>query len=818
MPRSRLLPVARYVLFAAALVAAAQVREFGYSVVDQAIIWLPTGVAVAGLWLLGLRACWVVALATMGTRVIIGYGLDVAVPGALGSVTEAVLGAWVLRRLGFDARLERLRDILAVALAAIAAPTGSIMFSWIGRALFWSNPHMPFYSGWDGWWRMNALGAMVVVPLAANWLAAPRPAFAARAAGRVALVAALQVLLVGAVFFVGPGGVTGILLLHLGLLVALVSAVRFGPRGAVTTGAFAAILVAGGTAAARGPFLDVNRGERLLALQLFELLLVALPLVFGALVAEKRAAERERERSDEELSRQRELLAAIHRNVSDGLYRSRPDGGLLYVNEAFARMFGFASPEEATAANTISLHVDPARRDDLRRVADAQGFTMNEEVQFRRRDGSTFWSLVSSTAVRGPDGATIAYDGAITDITAWKGLEDQLRQSQRLEAVGQLAGGIAHDFNNVLTVIVGYAELIRASVGEREALGGYAQGVLKASERAASLTRQLLAYSRRQVLSPQVLDLREVVAQLGEMLQRLIGEDIRLQLDADVADGWVRVDRGQLEQVILNLVVNARDAMPAGGVITISTGPVDLDERQAADHVDLRAGPWVRLVVRDTGAGMSSEVRARAFDPFFTTKERGRGTGLGLSTVYGIIKQSGGAITLDSQPGQGTAAVIHLPRVAAPERPTLEPETAPDVAPTSATLLFVEDEPLVRELSVRFLSLAGYRVLEAADGVEALEVARRHDGPLDLLVTDVVMPRLGGRELAATLLAERPALRVLFISGYAGEASDLREVTGDAADFLQKPFRPESLNLRVRALLDRGKRAAGATTGGGAPA
>jgi PAS domain S-box-containing protein len=802
MIRHRLPPLLSYGLFALALVAAAQVREYGYDVLDQSVMWLPTGVAVAGLWLLGLRAWWLVAVCTLGTRLLLGYEIQVAVPGALGSTAEAVVGALVLQRAGFEPRLERLRDVLALCAAATLAPVASILCSWLGRAFVWTDPHMPFYSGWDGWWRMNALGLLTVVPLVATWLAAPRPTYAPRGLAQLGLLLLLQAALVGVVFTAWPPGVTGIMLLNLVVLVALYAAVRLGPRGAVSAGALAAVLIALGTANGRGPFLAVARAERHVALQLFELLLVGLPLAFGALAAGRRSAVAERERSDEELHRSRELLAAIHRNVNEGLYRSLPDGGLLYANQAFATMFGYETADEILGTNAMGLHVEPERREALKRVVAERGFIANEEVRFRRRDGTLFWGLVSSTAVRGPDGVVTCFDGAITDVTAWKGLEEQLRQSQRLEAVGQLAGGIAHDFNNVLTAIVGYAELIHSALPATDPSRPFADGVLRAAERAATLTRQLLAYSRRQVLSPRVLELGDVVRQLGDMLQRLIGENVRLQIDTDPDGCWARVDRGQFEQVILNLVVNARDAMPDGGTVTIEADTVELDDAHAIGHADLPAGIYVKLVVRDTGLGMSGEVRARAFDPFFTTKERSKGSGLGLSTVYGIVKQSGGDVTLDSRPGGGTEVTIHLPRVAAESEPEPEAAALPGL-PAAATLLLAEDEPVVRELTGRFLEFAGFRVIVASDGQEALEKALACDGPLDVLITDVVMPRLGGRELAARLLAARPQLRVLFISGYAEDAGDVTTVAGHAGDFLEKPYRPEVLIARVRALLDR---------------
>jgi PAS domain S-box-containing protein len=511
----------------------------------------------------------------------------------------------------------------------------------------------------------------------------------------------------------------------------------------------------------------------------------------------------ERERRIDALRRSEDLLASINRNVNDGLFRATPDLRLVYVNLAFARQFGYANPDEL-------LHpAEPTGRDDttgpeqLRRLVTEQGGLAAEEVRFRRRDGSYFWGLVSSTAIRGPDGAVLFYDGAIADITARKELEEQFRQSQKMEAVGKLAGGIAHDFNNLLTAIFGYAEAIQKEAGAAPAVVAHAEGVLAAGKRAAGLTRQLLAYSRQQVLSPQVLELAAVVDHLGGMLRRLIGEDIHLVTQHAATGTRVRVDRGQLEQVILNLVVNARDAMPEGGTLTLRTGAVDVDEAMARAQVDLHVGPYVTLCVRDTGGGMPGDVRARAFDPFFTTKEQGRGTGLGLSTVYGIVKQSGGVVWLDSQPGVGTLAWVYLPRVEAP----LDAEVAPTPEPAGtheATVLVVEDEPVVRELVRETLRRAGYAVLTAIDGLDGLEVSRRHGGAIDLVVTDVVMPRMGGRELAERLRVERPGVKMLFMSGYPNDAFDLTDLPGAAPDFISKPFTSRDLVARTQGLLHPG--------------
>lgn len=798
----------RHLLFLCAFLAATQVREYGYEVLDQAVMWLPTGVALAGLWLLGARAWWVVTLGAVIQRSLIGYDPSVSLPAGLGSAAEALFGLVLLRRLAFQPRLERLRDVLAIGVAAAVSPLASIASSWIARGVLWSHTDMAFYSGWDGWWRMNALGVLAVVPVALAWLAPPRRQRDAREALQIVIVALLQAALVAVVFLAGPHGVTGIMLANFTLLVALYAAVRYGPRGAVTAGSLAAIVVAVGTANGLGPFLDVETHERHLSLQLLELVMVGMPLLFGALVAERRAAEDERRRAGAELAESRELLASIHRNVNEGIYRSRPDGALLYANQAFADLFGYAEPADVLAVNAFTLHAQPARRDELKVVVARRGFIANEEVEFRRLDGTTFWGLVSSTAVRGPDGAITGYDGAIADITARKQLEEQLRQSQRLESVGQLAGGIAHDFNNVLTAIVGYAEMIRSSARSQDPVHGYAGGVLRAAERAAALTRQLLAYSRRQVLSPQVLELGGVVRQSGDMLRRLIGEDIAFGIEVDPSGCWARVDRTQFEQVLLNLVVNARDALAGSGSITVTVSRCDVDDDLAAGHLGLQSGPYVRLVVADTGVGMAEDVRAKAFDPFFTTKDRGKGTGLGLSTVYGIVKQSGGGVYLDSLVGRGTAVTVYLPRVAAEPSPAPTPPAAWS-GTTAATILFAEDEAVVRELATEFLTRAGLTVLAAVDGQDALDLAARHRGPIDLLVSDVVMPRLGGRELAARLQAEQPALPVLFISGYTDDAGDLCRTAGAARSFLQKPFTPEVLVGRVRALLAASRREAG---------
>jgi signal transduction histidine kinase len=378
-------------------------------------------------------------------------------------------------------------------------------------------------------------------------------------------------------------------------------------------------------------------------------------------------------------------------------------------------------------------------------------------------------------------------------------LQQDLAQAQKLEAIGRLAGGVAHDFNNVLTAILGSAELLLLDTPPGAANREEVEIIRDASIRAQELIRQLLAFSARQVLQPSVIDLNDLIKNLGRMLRRLIGEDLELATELAPDLGAVRVDPGQVEQVLVNLAVNARDAMPDGGRLTISTANVD-----AAETADLSAGRHVLIEVTDTGTGMDAETLARAFEPFFTTKERGKGTGLGLASVYGIVRQSGGQISVSSTPGAGTTFRIYLPRVDAPVDAAREarPVTAP--ATGTETVLVAEDEQIVRVLIRKVLEQAGYTVLLAGSGAEALQLAERHTVAIHLLVTDVVMPGMNGRELARRLLERRPKTKVLYLSGYADDAVERHGVLDPGTAFMQKPFSPSALATRVREVLGGG--------------
>jgi signal transduction histidine kinase/ActR/RegA family two-component response regulator len=389
----------------------------------------------------------------------------------------------------------------------------------------------------------------------------------------------------------------------------------------------------------------------------------------------------------------------------------------------------------------------------------------------------------------------------LMDVTQRHLLEDQLRQAQKMEAVGMLAGGVAHDFNNLLTIITGYSQLILNNLSAEDPNRQSAEQIMKAGERAATLTRQLLAFSRRQVLQPKILDVNRLIGTLTSMLRRLIGEDVDLQLELREGLGQVNADPGQIEQVLMNLVVNARDAMPRGGTLTIETSNVNLDESYTRTHVTLKPGAYVMIAVSDTGTGMDENTKQHAFEPFFTTKAPGRGTGLGLSTVFGIVRQSGGGVDIYSALGKGTSAKVYLPRIDQPEI-VETPERRAKESKGTETILIAEDDEMVRSLVKETLLRQGYDVLDAAGPVEAQKIAETHRGAIHLLITDVVMPKINGRDLAARLSKRRPLMKVLYMSGYTDGAVVNNGILRKEVAFLQKPFTPAGLAQKVRDVLE----------------
>jgi PAS domain S-box-containing protein len=510
----------------------------------------------------------------------------------------------------------------------------------------------------------------------------------------------------------------------------------------------------------------------------------------------------DRRRAEEELQRTESDYRGLVDAAPLGIYRSTLDGRYRTVNPALITMLGYGRAEELLR---LDIARDVFAEPDGRARLLAQFEHADEaraEAQWKRKDGSLITVQLHIRLVRDASGSIDGYDGLVEDVTEQRSLENQFRQAQRLEAVGRLAGGVAHDFNNVLTAITGYTELMLEDTGPRDPKREDLLEIRAAAGRATALTRQLLAFSRKQVLQTRVLDVNDVVRTLAKMLQRLIGEDVKLESALAPALGAVRADPGQLEQVILNLAVNSRDAMPGGGRLTIETANVVLDEDYVHRHTGAAAGRHVLLAVSDTGCGMDAETQAHIFEPFFTTKELGKGTGLGLATVYGIVKQSGGHLWVYSEPGKGTTFKIYFPQVDAVIETAELASAAQPVMGGRETVLVAEDEPAVREIVTEVLAKKGYQVLRAPDGQTALELARAHDGAIQLLLTDIVMPGLTGRELADALRAERPGVRVLYMSGYTDDAVVRHGVLEEGMPYLQKPFAPNALAVKVREVLE----------------
>ena len=509
----------------------------------------------------------------------------------------------------------------------------------------------------------------------------------------------------------------------------------------------------------------------------------------------------ERNRSREELRESQQRFAAFMRHLPGVAFMKNRQGQYVFYNEAAQGLFHL-DPENFLGKTDHEVWPEEfARRfvnHDLE-VVHTKRLAENVEP-VPHKQGVHHWLMYRFPIL--DENEEVQFIGGVgIDITERRQLEDQLRQSQKMEAVGRLAGGVAHDFNNLLTVISGYGHMILRDLPAEDPLHGCVDEVLKAASRATSLTNQLLAFSRRQVIQPKVLDLNSLVANMDRMLRRVIGEHIELETVLNPGLGSVRADAGQMEQVIINLAVNARDAMPAGGKLSIHTRNVEI-ARSSRLRADVRPGSYVSLTVADTGKGMDAEIMVHLFEPFYTSKETGKGTGLGLSTVYGIVKQSGGEIVVESKPGSGAAFTLYLPRISDPAQVTPAPEAQPAVRAGTETILLVEDELGVRQLVYEMLQRLGYQILAASGGAEAITLFEQHLGSIDLLMTDVIMPQMSGRELAQRLKLLQPSLKVLYTSGYTDDMLAHHGVLESTVFLLQKPFSPDELAKKLRQVLD----------------
>lgn len=498
-----------------------------------------------------------------------------------------------------------------------------------------------------------------------------------------------------------------------------------------------------------------------------------------------------------------ELFRLITENAADMIAVVDSNGQRLYNSPSYEKILGYTPQELGETSAFGQIHPED-REKVLTSAADARrtGTGTNLEYRMRHKDGS--WRTLESRA------STILKSGQVEklvivnrDVTERKRLEEQFRQSQKMEAVGRLSGGVAHDFNNLLGVIIGYGEIVQEGTSSDSPLRTCVEEMLKAGHRAAALTRQLLAFSRQQVMDPRVLDLNIVVKDMEKMLKRLIGEDVQLRTSLDPALEHIKADQGQIEQVIMNLSINARDAMPNGGELRLETSNFHMDEEFVRGYpYPVLVGDYVLLTVTDNGIGMDATTRARVFEPFFTTKEKGKGTGLGLSMVYGVVKQSGGYIEVASEPGAGATFKIYLPKVGVAVDAQKQPAEFPSSLNGSETLLLVEDETSLRTLSRHLLELCGYEVLEAESGAAALKISQEYKQKIHLLLTDVVMPEMSGRALADLLVKHRPETRVVFMSGYTGQTVGEHGVLAEGSFFLPKPFTREALARKIREALD----------------
>ena len=765
---------------------------FTASVVHPVVssVWPPSGIALAALLMFGRRFWPGIAVGAFLVNVTAGIAPLGAVGIAVGNTLEAVVAAWiVISFAGIGVTLERRRDVFALGLAALIAPIVSATIG-ISVLAMLSSSRFPSGTAWLAWASGDAIGILLMTPLILAWSRAIPRRPTLRNAIEVGLLAtllvALSVLLFGAeisyVYTIFP--------------VVIWAALRFGPRGAATATFVASLIAVGFAVQHVGPFANSTAVNNLFRIQTFIGVLAITALILAAVIAERRTTEAALKRSRQE-----------HRDIvhfaSVGVYQTDPDGKILLANPALARILGYDQPSDLIGRNLADMYWDRAERAVL--VAQFEplgGKEFGIELQWKRSDGSPVWVDLHARLVRDAEGGTAYYEGFVYDLTGRKELERQFHQAQKMEAIGRLAGGVAHDFNNLLTVISSSTDFVLGDPllpGEHRA---DLTEVRKATDRATALTRQLLAFGRTQVLRPSTINLNDRLADVLPMLKRLFETTIDIKLET-APDLWpVRADAGQIEQVLLNLALNARDAMPEGGTLTFVSENTLVEPEYAgpSQQYTVKPGDYAVLRVCDTGVGMDEDTQRKIFEPFFTTKDQGKGTGLGLATAYGIVKQTGGYIQVRSRPGSGAEFLIYLPRTdAAPDRLVAPQERS--VRRASGTILVVDDEDGVRQVLQRMLVAEGYTVMVAASGVEALELFVPHKEKVDLLITDIVMPGMSGRALADKCSALRGTLKVLYLSGYTRDSLLSQRTFDEGTEFIEKPFTRRGIADHIERIL-----------------
>jgi PAS domain S-box-containing protein len=772
-------------------------------------LWPPSGVML-GLFLLSRRRDWpaIFTGALAGSFIsdlIAGFPLAFSIAAAGANAVESLAVAWYLaRHLPAGNRLSTVRAVVAlvlrgaVAANAVTAVAGAFVLHRFGQ--------MPLPTAWIVWWAGDGLGMLTVTPVLLVW-SGTRAWWRALGTARIFEAAALLIVVaVLAQLTLGPDRDWQLRQLPYMVFPGLFwASLRFGPRGAAVASVLVAAIATWNAALGLGPFLtDGSSIHTALQLYLYLGTVTLSALIPAAVLEERREAGARLVESEE---RYRSVVTA----ATDAIVTIDPDSVIEFVNPAVQSIFGY-SPTELVG-KSLTLLMPEAYRERHRAGIARYLATRRKHIPWQaielpglHRDGHEIPLELSFGEIF--IGRRQLFTGIIRDISAkrtteqaLRSAEERYRQAQKLEAIGQLAGGIAHDFNNILTAIHGYSTLVKESLApgsqQREDVGE----IIHAAERAEALTRQLLAFSRRQILDPRVIDLGESLRRIVPMLRRLIGEDIEVTVQVPSVECRVRADPGQVEQVILNLAINARDAMPNGGRLTLDVSNVDAPDVEDQSDVDIPAGPLVRLAVIDTGTGMDATTIDRIFEPFFTTKPAGKGTGLGLATVHGVVQQSGGSISVHSEVGRGTRFTVYLPRVYEHTDDHQVPSLFVD-RKRSETILLAEDDEALRNLARRILEKQGYVVLAAQTPAEALRLASDHPSRIDLLLTDVVLPGANGRELAEAITARNPSIRVLYMSGYTDDAIVKRGVLEHEMHFLAKPFEPESLLRKVAAVLD----------------
>lgn len=774
-----------------------------YASIGQSIslVWPPTGIALAGIVILGRGAWPGVALgaflANAGTPVPLASAAAIAV----GNTLEAVLAASLLvRAAGSRPRLDAMGTVRALVL--VAAPLGAIVSALVGVTALAAGGALPpagAASAVAVWWTGDVLGALVVAPLLLAWILQPPSTGGARGPLEIALLCLGTVLAAE----IGLGHVLPIPALfhrldYLYLLFPFViwAALRFGSRGASLMTFTVSAVAVWRTVQGGGPLNTATAGGTLFAVACY----LAVVAVTGLLLAT--AVTHERETATDALRRRDEQLRVALDAARMGIWFWSATDNRLTWDDTLRRMYGLGPGDQVTGYEDFIARVHPDDRqfvEETVRRALAEGGRLDYEFRIVLPDGRIRWIADQGRVVAGENGVPTGMTGTCQDVTDRRTAEEQLRLAHRMESVGRLAGGVAHEANNQMSVVIGAAEFILARSDIPPAVRTDAEYIRRAAEQTAAVTAQLLAFSRQQVLRPEVLDLNAVLEKFRPVLQRTMGEDCALSLRLDPGLAPVKADPGQLEQVLLNLALNARDAMPRGGVLSIETSMAELTDRSTAvpHGVAVRPGHYALLAVSDTGHGMDPATLAHVFEPFFTTKGIGHGTGLGLATVYGIVKQSDGYVWAYSEPGLGTTMKIYLPLTGELAQPASD-QRPPRPTAGGELVMVVEDEATVRAIAVRALMEGGYRVLEAESGSRALELLSQTGDRPALVLTDVVMPGMSGSELAAAVARLAPGTRVLFTSGYTDGEILRRGLLEPGADFLPKPFSPEALVRAVR--------------------